>query len=423
MSDSEAMSGPARHPSLLVVGAGDRGTVYSEFVRSHPDLGQVVAVADVNPAARARLADAHQIPTHRRFEHWRAALATDRFADAVVIATQDRIHAEPALAFAGAGWHILLEKPMAPTAAECRAIVEAVERSGVVFAVAHVLRYTPYTQRLVGLVRSGAIGALVGVQRLEPVGWWHFAHSYVRGNWRREDESSSVLLAKCSHDLDWIRYVVGTRCEAVSSFAGRFEFRPERRPDGAADRCVDCGVEPNCPYSASRLYLARTRQGDFGWPVSVIVAEPTEAAVDAALRRGPYGRCVYACDNDVPDHQVVNLQFAGGRCCSFTMSAFTPFVGRRSTIFGTHGWLVGDGQHIEHVDFVSGQRKEIDVEAGTDRHGGGDHALMRAFLTAVANDDPSALLCGPRETLESHLSVFAAERARNDNCVVRLDEM
>ena len=412
-----------RRPALLVVGAGDRGATYASFVRDHPELGRVVAVADVDPVARGRVAKQHRLPHDRQFGDWREALTAGMLADAALITTQDRLHAAPAIAFAEAGYHILLEKPMAPTAGECRAIVSAVERAGVLLAVAHVLRYTPYTQRIVSAIRDGAIGDVVGVQRLEPVGWWHFAHSYVRGNWRSEAGSSSILLAKCCHDLDWIRYVVGVPVHAVSSFAHRFEFRPEKRPPAAADRCVDCSIEGDCAYSAKRLYLGRLSAGDLGWPLSVVSSDPSPETVVDALRHGPYGRCVYACDNDVPDHQVVNLELDGGRCSSFTMSAFTPFTGRRSVVFGTRGWLVGDGEHLEHFDFLTGEQRRLEVESSRGRHGGGDDALMRAFLMAVATRDSAALLSGPRETLETHLAVFAAELARHEHRVVTLDEL
>jgi len=135
-------------------------------------------------------------------------------------------------------------------------MVEAVERAGVIFAVVHSLRYMPYTDALVRLLGEGRIGRLVSVQHLEPVGAWHFAHSYVRGNWRREDQSSSLLMAKCCHDLDWLSHIIGARPTRVASFGGLTHFRPEHRPTGAAERCLDCAVEPDCPYSAPRLYLS-----------------------------------------------------------------------------------------------------------------------------------------------------------------------
>ncbi len=406
-------------PSVLVVGAGDRGAAYARYLLAHPAEGSVAAVADPDPRARDRLGDAAGLPAGRRFSDWRAALDGGRSAEAVLIATPDREHAAPAIAFAEAGWHVLLEKPMAPTAAECRAVVRAVERAGVIFAVCHVLRYTPHTRRLRQLVANGAIGDLVGVSHLEPVGWWHFAHAYVRGNWRRAELGNSVLMAKSCHDIDWIRYVLGVPCERVTSFGARLHFRPESRPPGAADRCVDCALERACPYSALRIYRERARAGDLDWPVSVLGHDRTVAGVEQALREGPYGRCVYACDNDVPDQQVVTLEHRGGRTATFTLSAFTPFAGRRSILFGSRGWLVGDGDRLEHHDFVT-DRRTVEVVPAAGNHGGGDAALMRAFLGAVRDGDPSGLASGAAETLETHLTVFAAEQARVEGRVVRV---
>lgn len=220
------------------------------------------------------------------------------------------MHLEPALAFAELGYHIMLEKPMALDEPSCRAIVDAVERAGVILAVGHVLRYTPYTQVFKDVLDSGRLGDVVSVQHTEPVGHWHQAHSFVRGNWRRTDEATSMLMAKSCHDLDWLQYVIGQPPTRVSSFGRLSHFTPAQRPAGAADRCLDCSVETQCAFSAKRIYGERLAGGNHGWPLSAVVDEPTEKALDAALRSGPYGRCVYACDNDVVDHQVVAMEFA-----------------------------------------------------------------------------------------------------------------
>ncbi|MGH3655946.1 MAG: Gfo/Idh/MocA family protein, partial [Micromonosporaceae bacterium] len=347
-----------------------------------------------------------------------------RIADAVVIATQDAMHLEPALAFAEQGYHILLEKPIAPTAAECQQIVAAVEQAGVLFAVGHVMRYTPYTGAVKAVVDSGRLGDLVSVQHLEPVGYWHQAHSFVRGNWRNEAESAPMLLAKSCHDLDWLRYVMGRPIRRVSSFGSLTHFTPANRPAGAADRCLDCAVEPECAYSAPRLYGDRLRTGRHGWPLKVVVDEPTEQALDDALRNGPYGRCVYACDNDVVDHQVVCMEFDGGLTGTFTMTAFTAEgLHRQTRIFGTRGELIGDGSTVRVHDFLSGATEVIDADGGGDAtagggHGGGDGGLMDAFVRAVASGDARHILSGPDETLNSHLAVFAAEHARRSGTVV-----
>jgi len=408
--------------SLLVVGAGDRGRTYGAYALAHPDEARVVAVAEPDPARRERFACDHGLDPSRCFDHWQAALDAGRSADAVVIATLDQDHAPPAVAFAEAGWDLLLEKPMATTADDCRRIARAARESGVVFAVCHVLRYTRYTQELKRLIDSDAIGEVVGVQRLEPVGFWHFAHSYVRGNWRREADIRSVLLAKCCHDLDWLHYIIGLSCERVASFGALHHFRRSEMPTDAALRCVDCRLERDCPYSAVRLYLGGFARGERGWPISVVTEPVTEQRIRQALADGPYGRCVYACDNDVPDHQVVLLQFAGARHASLTMSAFTPACQRQTTIFGTRGWLVGDGHRISWHDFRNNQVRALEIAGASDRHGGGDAALMRAFAQAVRWRDPSRLRSDINETLYTHLLVFAAEHARQRGIVLDMTD-
>jgi len=408
--------------TMIIIGAGGRGTAYAQFAAMHPDLAQVVGVAEPREFYRNRLATRHAIPPENVYPDWRPVARRRRFADAALVCTQDSLHAGPAITLARKGYHILLEKPMAPNPRDCRRVVAAVEKAGVILAVCHVMRYTDYTQRLKALVDSGLIGEVVSLQHLEPVGYWHQAHSFVRGNWGNEGRSSPMLLSKSCHDLDWISYIIGVKCLSTSSFGTLYHFRKEHQPAGAADRCLDCPVEPRCPYSAQRIYLSRLARGQTGWPLDVLTPDLTVEGVTEALRTGPYGRCVYACDNDVVDNQVVNLLFEGGRTATFTMTAFNRASERKTRIFGTLGELYGDGRHIEHFDFLTEKTETIDTRdpqtIGTYGHGGGDYRLMQAFVAAVAAGDASKILSGPRETLESHLMVFAAEKARRTNRVV-----
>ena len=409
--------------TLIIVGAGGRGSTYATYAASHPDRAKVVGVAEPRDHYRDQMAEKHAIPPEDVFTDWQDIAKRERFADAAVVATQDDMHAGPAIALASKGYHILLEKPMAPTAEDCRRIVAAIVENRLIFAVGHVMRYTRYTQGRKGVLDSGAIGDIVSLQHLEPVGYWHQAHSFVRGNWRNEGLSSAMLLAKSCHDLDWIRYMMGVPGRRVSSFGSLRHFRKEEQPEGAADRCVDCGVEAACPYSAVKIYVRdRLEKGHTGWPLDVLTPEPTAESVDAALRTGPYGRCVYACDNDVVDHQVVNMEFEGDRTASFTMTAFNKAGHRKTRIFGTRGEIYGNGQTIEVFDFLTDQTEVIDTSKSDSSilggHGSGDYGLMHSFVTAVAEGDQSRILSGPQETLESHLIVFAAEEARRQGSVV-----
>jgi len=410
--------------SLIVIGAGSRGTTYARFAAEFPERAKVVGVAEPRDAYRNNLVEAHEIPADSIFTDWKQAAARPRFADAVIIATQDRMHVEPAMAFADLGYDILLEKPMAPDAEGCRQIVDAAKANDIILGVCHVLRYTAFTRKLKSLIGEGVIGDVVGLQRLEPVGFWHMAHSFVRGNWHNEAASGPMLLTKSCHDIDWVHYIMGVPCEAVSSFGSLKHFRAEEAPEGAAARCLECPVEPDCAYSAMRFYLEALRRGHTGWPVNILTPEPSEESVSAALATGPYGRCVYALDNDVVDHQVVSINFEGGRTATFTMMAFTKMGHRETSIFGTKGQLTGDGRYIHLYDFLTDQTTTFDTEA-TDSsilggHGGGDFGLVDSFVRAVAEQNPSLILSGPDETLASHLLVFAAEQARKEGRVVNL---
>ncbi|KAM6981779.1 putative oxidoreductase YteT [Tautogolabrus adspersus] len=419
------MTSPVR---VIVVGAGNRGDNYSQFASVHPERMKVVGVADPRKFARTKLQQQHRIEDENVFTEWKSVVEREKFADAVLICTPDRLHKEPAVAFANKGYHVLLEKPMATTVEDCTAIVKACTLNGVMLSVAHVLRYDPLIHMIKELIDAGAIGDVIHIQHFEPVGFYHFAHSFVRGNWRNEAESSFALLAKSCHDIDLIHHWAGARrCVKVSSFGSVSHFQKEDKPTGAGDRCMNCPIEQDCPYSASKIYLDRVKQGHTGWPVSVICPSslPDIESVTEALKNGPYGRCVYECDNDVCTNQVVNMEFEGGLTAAFSMVAFTEEIcKRKTTIYGSKGELSCNGHEVNVFDFLTQRSTKHTVlnnvpkHFGMSGHGGADYHFIEAFISAVANNDPSLIRSGPVETLLSHLLVFEAERSRLESTVV-----
>nr|WP_274387647.1 Gfo/Idh/MocA family oxidoreductase [Salsipaludibacter albus] len=415
---------------VVVVGAGARGAAYADLVGTVGVPAEVVAIAEPRAQVRDDVGDRLHLPADARLASWQDLVDRPRLADLAIVATQDRDHVDPVVALADLGYDLLVEKPLAPTAEGIAAIVAAADRTGVTVAVCHVMRFTAYTHTLLDLLATGDLGEVMAVQHLEPIGWEHFAHSFVRGNWRRRDTSSFLLLAKSCHDLDWLHAVVGDEPVRVSSFGSRGHFRAEHRPDGAADRCVDCEVEPDCPYSAARLYRRGLDPADasahYFARIAVGGIDPTPERVESALRDGPWGRCVYDLDNDVVDHQVVTIEFARGATVAFTLTAFTPSEGRRTRVFATHGQVVGDGRHLEVTDFRSGRMRTIDTHTHGDEtaaggHGGGDAGMVRAVLTAL-HDGRGEIPSGLAESLVSHRLAFAGDLARRESRVVDLAE-
>jgi len=302
-------------------------------------------------------------------------------------------------------------------------LAEIAEKRGRSVAVCHVLRYTPFYQKIKQIIDSGLLGKVVTVQGLERVAYWHQAHSFVRGNWHNEAESAPMILAKCCHDMDILLWLTGKKCRKVSSFGNLYHFRADQAPEGAAERCLDCQVE-NCPYNAVKFYLDRFQRSGDDWPQNVVAFEPTEEKILAALREGDYGRCVYHCDNDVVDHQIVNMEMEDGSSISYTMTAFTGTGGRTLRVMGTHGELYADMEANTIRLMPYGQEEElIDVRKLANDfsgHGGGDARMVAEYIDYLQGAPMSATLTSLSRSVESHLVALAAEESRKQGGEVRI---
>lgn len=405
--------------SAVVLGAGSRGSIYAGYAKDHPEELRIIAIAEPRRDRLDALAEEVGVPTERRFESWETLLSQPKLADCAFICTLDDDHTEPAIKAMELGYHILLEKPMSNREAECRLIAETARRTNRTLAVCHVLRYTPFYMTLKALLEKGAVGQVTTVNQIENVGYWHQAHSFVRGNWRSTRETSPMILQKSCHDMDIILWLMGSRCTRVQSFGSLRHFTAENAPEGAAKRCLDgCPHLETCPYSALKLYLDMERTG---WPVDVITTDLSLEGRRKALEEGPYGRCVYYCDNDVVDRQVVNLEFENGSVATFTMTGLSADFSRQLKIFGTEGQIQADMGTKEIVLHRFGEDPEtIPVDMGTEAsgHGGGDYGIMADFLRILREGGESRT--SAEVSLQSHLICFAAERSRKENIVVKL---
>ena len=421
--------------SVIVIGAGMRGMGYSDIARELSDDYEIVGVAEPVSYRRDYVKELFSLPDERCFSHYEDILSLGKIADAAFICTMDRDHFAPAMRAIELGYDIMLEKPIAPTPEECAAITRAANARGVKVLVCHVLRFTPFYCRLKQLIVDGYVGSVEAVQQIEQVGLIHQSHSFVRGNWGNEERSSPMLLQKSCHDIDIIQWLIDKKCERVSSFGSLRYFTPENAPEGAPERCLDgCPAAETCPFHAGRLYLhPPVGSGTANWfrTASTKMIHPTDEAVLQALNTTNYGRCVFRCDNDVVDRQVVNMEFEDGVVASFTMTAFTGGCGGRYIrVMGTKGALcarMGDPV-ISYDDFITGKHAEIPVVGGTGEtsivggHGGGDYGIMTVFDRLVTGDYDGLSAATITTSCENHMIVFAAEEARQKGAVVSVPE-
>ena len=401
--------------TAIIIGAGNRGRLYARYAQNYPEHMKVVGVSDILESRCTAMADKHNVPAENRFGHYNEVFKKPKFADVVVVSTPDDRHLEPCLKALEMGYDVLLEKPAAQTEEECLQILRASKKSGRIVGVCHVLRYSPYFIALKKVVDSGVIGDLVNIQHFEPIQYAHMAHSYVRGNWRSEKQTTPIILAKSCHDLDIMRWIVGKPCETISADGSLYLFKKENTPAGAPYRCTDgCPHQDTCPYSAIDIYVKK--KAHLG--VFDLKNNKDEAEILEKLKTTGYGRCVYQCDNDQPDHYVAEMTFEGGKTGSFTMDAFTPWGGRRTRIMGTMGYIEGDMKKFTVWDYKTGKQKVWSMEVQDAEeykgsgHGGGDYALVRDFIEAVALQDPNRLSSSIDASIESHVMGFAAEKSR-----------
>jgi predicted dehydrogenase len=392
-----------------------RGTfAYGAFAEAHPEHVRFVAVAEPDPERRARFAARHHLPPERCYQSWGDLIAAGQLAPALVCCTMDRLHVAPTVAALEAGYHVLLEKPIAVTPEDCVRVVQASERAHRLLMICHVLRYTPFFSALHALLRSGRLGEIVTIEHRENVAYWHMAHSFVRGNWGNAGRSSPMLLAKCCHDLDILQWMMdGQPVKRLHSFGSLLHFQPDNAPPGAPVRCTDgCPVADECAFYAPRLYLTE----DVDWPTSAISTDLSYEGRLRALQTGPYGRCVYHCDNDVVDHQVVNMEHETGAITTLVMHGHSHLEGRTMRYDGTRATLRGCWGYRGEADLTihdhrTGGVETVPLSDGVDGNGGGDAGVMQAFVRAVRGAGSGALTSA-RASLESHLLAFAAERSR-----------
>lgn len=412
------MSSPV---TFAICGCGCRGLeAYASYQKIAPQQMKIVAGADPRPDRLQMLQREYGVEADNCFSSGEELLSQPKLADVMMICTQDRQHVAQALKALDKGYHLLLEKPISPSLDECMALLRKAHEAKRQVIVCHVLRYTPFYSTLECILRRGDIGRLETIDAVEHVAYWHYAHSFVRGNWRRAEETSPMILAKSCHDMDLLRWLAGASCIRLSSFGTLDWFKSENAPKGAALRCLDhCQCKADCPYDAEKIYLSNKVSGlhhiGKAWPCSVLTPYPTEQSIMEALQKGPYGRCVYHCDNDVVDHQTVNMEFAEGITATFTMTAFTQTCHRTIHITGTAGEILGDLEENMLTLRRFGREDEvIRMEAVSSEfagHGGGDMGLMQAVCKAVANADTPALT-SIDASVESHVMALAAEYSR-----------
>ena len=405
--------------TVVIAGAGGRGRLtYAPYSKKFPEQMKLVAAADRIPERLQEMKQEYGLSEEHCFSTVEEMFAQPKMADMAFICTQDQEHVLHACLALEKGYDLLLEKPVSADGKECRQLLEKAERLGRSVTVCHVLRYAPFYQRLKKLLEEGAVGQIVSIQASENVGYWHQAHSFVRGNWRRSGETSPMILQKCCHDMDLLVWLTDSRCKRISSMGSRSHFREENAPEGAPRYCMEgCPVKEQCPYDAEKIYITDEVTGydakGAGWLQNAVMVQPTREGLLETLRTSPYGRCVYRCDNDVVDNQSVTMEMENGVTVGFHMCGLNRNNYRAIHIMGTKGDITGNLEEEVLVLHRFGGEEEtlrIDARETASGHSGGDYGMLHDMFEARSQG--RATLTSLRQSLESHYMALAAEQSR-----------
>ena len=410
--------GPCR---IAVIGAGVRGTHLAEQLAHITIPSQVVAVAEPIAERRISFAREYGLPFNAQFDSWETLVNSFLPFDAAIIATLDNQHAGPALACLKRGCHILVEKPLADTYQDCVLIERSQRETGFVVSVCHTLRYMEAFSRIKQIVDSGTLGQIIHIQHMEAIDHLRFTHNYVRGRWAKVKNNTFLLLHKCSHDIDFISWLVNDSCSRVSSFGDLSYFVPSNAPSGSGRRCLDdCQIQETCPYSTMRLYVDNNLTGR----IQDLGDNQSRKARLEAVMDGPFGKCVWYAGNDVVDHQTVSMEFTSGTTATCTMTGFSATHGRRTRVQGTQGELYFD----ESLGFITVKRfdrleqEQLQIKQ-PDTYHPEDKDIMENWLQAIHGQSTESIVVTAAEALRTHKIVFAAELARVENRVVEISEL
>lgn len=405
---------------IVVIGAGNRTNKYLEYAALHPERLKLVGIVEPVEIRRSLVAEKFGVPAEACFSSFDDFFSNPIEADAVLIGTPEDKHYEPCMRAIEAGYHVLLEKPIAQTKQECLDILEASQRKGVVVGVCHVLRFHPYFMKIKEVIDSGELGQIISINHYAEINIDRMTHSYVRGLWNRAKKTNPMLIAKCCHDIDFLLWICGSKCRKVSSFGSLRWFCKENAPEGSAERCIDCKVEQTCPFSAVNLYKERKQWiSNFDVPQGLTIDD----VIDEELRSGKFGRCVYHCNNDVADHQVVNMELENETTISFVANAFTLNDFRGTHIKMTHGEIDGNETTLRVRKFRGGEEQVYDFSDLCTQpfHAGADLNIVEAFVNSITNAENGVLSSDIASSIESHVVCYEAETSRLNNQTILID--
>ena len=398
--------------TVSFIGLGNRGGVYSSYFAKSKEV-KIVAGCDINSERLAKFSEVCSVFGENLFNDQEEFFKEKR-SDVLVISTLDNLHCAQTVRALKLGYDVLLEKPIAPTIEEIDEILSAQKQYGGEVVICHNLRYTPFYQTIKKLVVDGVIGEVLSFEQTENVAYHHFMQSFVRGNWRKEAETSPIILQKCCHDLDIMYWIIDKKCKSLSSYGTLSFYNKKNKPEYATDRCVDC-KDSKCQYNS--LEFIMQYPGAMNSPKGDCVTKD-DVIEYLSKEDNMFGKCIFNCDNDVCDRQIVNMVFESDVVANLLVHGFkAPRTDRTTKIYGSKGAIEGNiHSGIIKVSIFGEKPYLIDVNKDKidESHLGGDAKLSFDYIDYKNGKAKPLGLSRIEDSIYSHKLAFLAEKSRRE---------
>ncbi|NLF93552.1 MAG: Gfo/Idh/MocA family oxidoreductase [Oligosphaeraceae bacterium] len=397
-----------------ILGFGNRGYSFVVPLLTEPFSAQaeIIAVCDPNELkldfARGSLQACPQVHYCREIS---ALLA--QHPDVVFVTTPQFAHASCAIAALEAGCDVFLEKPMARSSAECRAIIAAEKRSGRRVFMGFNLRFNPVCAKTLELIAGGRIGR---VQQMVCTDYYSGGFSYFRRWHRLRANSGGLTVEKGCHSIDQLNSYAGSIPVRVAAFGGLDRFKPD--PEGS-DYCSNCGKAGTCPYYMDMAKAEETTRITTG--IDGIVVNGGEKL----------DLCVFNSDKDTNDNITIIIEYENSVRASLVecfTSSCQATTGRQFIINGWNGqiWTELKDRKIQVFDNAPGQpalSPEIPaIPAGSGRHGGADNQMLEYVISTIAHDRPNLDML-TRDGYYAVAVAEAAERSVEEGRMIEIEKL
>ncbi|GIN57054.1 putative oxidoreductase YteT [Lederbergia ruris] len=410
------------------------GMFIRPIVQHFSSENEVVALLDADPRRFEVCRQAHtemeNVPQYlpKQFNQ----MVKETNPDIVIVASRDDTHVDYILQALQKDLDVIVEKPMATTAEDCKRIMDAEATSKGNVTVTFNYRYSPIHTRIKELILEGKVGRITSIDLNWYIDTYHGSSYFQRWN-RMREFSGGLSIHKSSHHFDLINWWTEQTPVEIFAFGGLYYYGDEgplnpKREDGR--HCSTCAVRQNCDYYTR--WNTRTR--------SEKIKDDHLGTVEVKGTKGNYtnyrpDQCIFDSEISIEDTYTATVRYDKGALLSYSVNFSVPYEGYRLAINGTKGRIETTEYHAPNrvpfptpqqtIDYfpLFGSKETIHVVHKEGGHGGGDPVLLEDLFLGVDPNRPYPILSGSKDGANAVATGEAVWRSVKENRPIKIKDL